>query len=132
MLRRHGDEIGRLHNGYFRAQGRADDAMNLGGIKVSSVELERVIESHPAIQEAAAVGVQSEAEGPEKLVVFVVIRSQHDDEGLRPELQQRVAVELNPLFRIDELVTLDSLPRTASNKILRRQLRAQYVRSGCA
>ena len=130
VLRRHGDEIGRLHNGYFRAQGRADDAMNLGGIKVSSVELERVIESHPAIQEAAAVGVQSEAEGPEKLVVFVVIRSQHDDEGLRPELQQRVAVELNPLFRIDELVTLDSLPRTASNKILRRQLRAQYVRSG--
>jgi len=104
--------------------------MNLGGIKVSSVELERVIESHPAIQEAAAVGVQSEAEGPEKLVVFVVIRSQHDDEGLRPELQQRVAVELNPLFRIDELVTLDSLPRTASNKILRRQLRAQHVRSG--
>ena len=129
VLRRHGDEIARLHKGYFRAQGRADDAMNLGGIKVSSVELERVLESHPAVQEAAAVGVQSGSEGPEKLVVFVVLRPRHDDEGLRSELQVRIAAELNPLFRIDELIIVDALPRTASNKVLRRQLRAQHIRS---
>ena len=121
MLRRHGDEIARLHKGYFRAQGRADDAMNLGGIKVSSVELERVIESHRAVQEAAAVGVQIEAEGPEKLVVFVVLQPHADGQRLRPELQARIATELNPLFRIAELIAVDALPRTASNKVLRRQ-----------
>ena len=129
VLRRHGDEIARLHKGYFSAQGRADDAMNLGGIKVSSVELERVIESHHAVQEAAAVGVQLEAEGPEKLVVFAVLQPHTDGEGLRQELQARIAAELNPLFRIDELITVDVLPRTDSNKVLRRQLRSQYARS---
>ena len=129
VLRRHGDEIARLHKGNFRAQGRADDAMNLGGIKVSSVELERVIESHPSVQEAAAVGVQSGAEGPQKLVIFAVLRPHSDGEGLRLELQARIAAELNPLFRIDELITVDALPRTASNKVLRRQLRAQHIRS---
>ena len=132
VLRRHGDEIARLHKGYFRAQGRADDAMNLGGIKVSSAELERVIESHGAVQEAAAVGVQIEAEGPARLVVFVVLQSHTDGERLRRELQARIAAELNPLFRIDELITVDVLPRTASNKVLRRQLRSQYARSGRA
>jgi acetyl-CoA synthetase len=132
VLRRHGDEIVRLHKGYFMAQGRADDAMNLGGIKVSSVELERAIESHPAVEEAAAVGAQIEAEGPEKLVIFAVLQSNAEPEGLRHELQARIADELNPLFQIDELITIDALPRTASNKVLRRQLRSHYIRSGRA
>ena len=130
VLRRHGDEIARLHKGHFRAQGRADDAMNLGGIKVSSVELERVIESHRVVLEAAAVGAQKGAEGPEKLVVFAVLRPHTDGGGLRSELQAQIAAELNPLFQIDELIIVDALPRTASNKVLRRQLRSQHAGSG--
>lgn len=129
VLRRHGDEIARLHKGYFKAQGRADDTMNLGGIKVSSVELERVIDSHSAVFEAAAVGMQVGGEGPERLVVFAVLQPDTDAEELRQELQARITAKLNPLFRIDELVILDALPRTASNKVLRRQLRSQYARS---
>ena len=132
VLRRHGDEIARLHKGYFKAQGRADDTMNLGGIKVSSVELERVIDSHNAVFEAAAVGMQAGGEGPERLVVFAVLQPDTDAKELRSELQARIAAELNPLFRIDELVVVDGLPRTASNKVLRRQLRSQHVRSGSA
>ena len=73
VLRRHGDQIARLPGGYFKAQGRADDTMNLGGIKVSSLELERLAERHPAVYEAAAVAVQPEGEGAEKLVVFAVL-----------------------------------------------------------
>lgn len=72
VLRRHGDHTQRLHHGYFRAQGRADDGMNLGGIKVSPLELERVIDGHPAVYESAAVAVQPEGEGAERLVVFIV------------------------------------------------------------
>ena len=129
VLRRHGDQIARLHQGYFAAQGRADDAMNLGGIKVSSVELECVIEGHHAVREAAAVGVQRGAEGPDRLVVFVALWPHAEKGGLHRELQDRIATELNPLFRIDELVTVEALPRTASNKVLRRQLRSQHARS---
>ena len=72
VLRRHGDHTQRLHRGYYRAQGRADDGMNLGGIKVSPLELERVVDGHPAVYESAAVAMQPEGEGAERLVVFVV------------------------------------------------------------
>ena len=127
MLRRHGDQIAVLPGGYFAAQGRADDTMNLGGIKVSSLELERVLENHPAVYEAAAVAVQPGGEGAEKLVVFAVLSDVAAEKDLQRHLGKTLAKELNPLFKIHDLVIVDSLPRTASNKLMRRKLRAQYV-----
>jgi acetyl-CoA synthetase len=127
VLRRHGDQVERLPGGYFRAQGRADDTMNLGGIKVSSLELERVLERHPAVFESAAVAVQPEGEGAERLVVFAVLSDDADTGDLRREVEKMLASELNPLFKIHDLVIVDALPRTASNKLMRRKLRAQHV-----
>jgi acetyl-CoA synthetase len=126
VLRRHGDQIARLPGGYFRAQGRADDTMNLGGIKVSSLELERVLEHHPAVYEAAAVAVQPEGEGAEKLVVFAVLAEEIAKDELQRELGKALADQLNPLFKLHDLVIVDSLPRTASNKLMRRELRSRY------
>ncbi|HXV61613.1 MAG TPA: AMP-binding protein [Vicinamibacteria bacterium] len=128
-LRRHGDEMALLAKGYFRAQGRADDTMNLGGIKVSSLELERVVNEHPGVLESAAVGVQPRGGGAEKLVVFVVPAALgHSGDELQNTLGRAIAAKLNPLFRIHEVVEVDSLPRTASNKVMRRELRARYQR----
>ena len=127
LLRRHGDQVASLPNGYFRAQGRADDTMNLGGIKVSSLELERVLEHHPSIFEAAAVAVQARGEGAEKLVVFAVLTDDADHERLHRDLGRSLATDLNPLFKIHDLVIVDSLPRTASNKLMRRELRSKYT-----
>ena len=127
MLRRHGDQVVRLPGGYFAAQGRADDTMNLGGIKVSSLELERVLEHHPAVYEAAAVAVQPGGEGAEKLVVFAVLSDETANGLRRRDLGKTLAKELNPLFKIHDLVIVDSLPRTASNKLMRRELRSRYV-----
>ena len=127
VLRRHGDDIARLARGFFKAQGRADDSMNLGGIKVSSVELERVLERHDAVYDTAAVGVQRGDEGPDRLVVFVTLRQDVPRDRLRQELQARIASELNPLFRLHDLVKVEALPRTASNKLIRRELRARYA-----
>src|SRR5262249_41854927 len=55
VLRRHGDYLEKLPNGMFRVLGRADDTMNLGGIKVSSAEIERVLNGVPGVVETAAV-----------------------------------------------------------------------------
>jgi acetyl-CoA synthetase len=126
ILRRHGDQLARLPGGFYRAQGRADDTMNLGGIKVSSLELERVIDHHPAIIESAAVAIQHEGEGAEQLVVFAITKANTNKDHLFNELRRRIAGELNPLFKIHDLVIVDSLPRTASNKLMRRKLRAAY------
>ena len=125
-LRRHGDRMARLAGGSYRARGRADDTMNLGGIKVSSVELEGVVNDHPAVYESAAVGVPAPGGGAERLVVFVVAERGVDREALRHELQGAIAATLNPLFKVHEVEVVEALPRTASNKIVRRQLRARY------
>jgi acetyl-CoA synthetase len=128
ILRRHGDQLARMPGGCYRAQGRADDTMNLGGIKVSSLEIERVVDHHPAVSESAAVAVKPGGEGAEQLVVFAVLAPPFDPTELLGELRRQVAAELNPLFKIHDLVLVDSLPRTASNKLMRRELRARYRR----
>ena len=127
LLRRHGDQMERLPGGYFRAHGRADDTMNLGGIKVSSVELEAALGHHPAVAECAAVAVQPGGEGADRLVVFVVLREPRPRDELRRELGRQLADQLNPLFKVHDVVVTGSLPRTASNKLMRRSLRAQYL-----
>lgn len=127
VLRRHGDQMARLPGGGYRAQGRADDAMNLGGIKVSSLEIERVLDAHPEVRETAAVGVQTGREGAERLVVFAVPEEGAEQERLRRELGVLLREHLNPLFRLHDLVLAGELPRTASNKLMRRELRARYA-----
>lgn len=123
-LRRHGDAIERLAGGFYRVLGRVDDTMNLGGIKVSAVEIERVLNLHPQVREAAAVAVRHGAGGLEQLVAHVVPAGAGlDDLALRDELQALISDQLNPLFRLGEVVLVDELPRTASNKLLRRVLR---------
>jgi len=126
VLRRHGDLLAPLGGGYFRAAGRADDTMNLGGIKVASREIEAVLAGHPAVVECAAVGVAPEGGGPEGLVVFLVPAGRErpaDPAALQAELDRRLAARLNPLFRIGRLAFVEELPRTASGKVMRRVLR---------
>ena len=48
-------------------------------------------------------------------------------EAMKSAMQQAIKDHLNPLFRIEDVVVVDSLPRTASNKVMRRVLRNQYV-----
>ncbi|MCH8823819.1 MAG: AMP-binding protein [Planctomycetes bacterium] len=128
LLRRHGDEIRRLAGEYFQAQGRADDTMNLGGIKTSSAEIERVLNGMPGVTETAAITVTPEGGGPERLVIFAVIKdgASSDPGQLQIAMQESIKQRLNPLFRIFEVRCIDTLPRTASNKVMRRTLRAKY------
>jgi acetyl-CoA synthetase len=126
-LRRHGDAIQRLAGDTFRARGRVDDTMNLGGVKVSSIEIEQIVEDHRAVREAAAVAVQPGGEGPERLVLFVVGESGAEARTLRGELERAIARRLSPLFKVHDVVLVEELPRTASQKLVRRALRARYA-----
>ena len=124
-LRRHGDQIERLAGGFFRAHGRVDDTMNLGGIKVSSAEIEQVLNTVSGVRETAAVAVSPKSGGPSQLVIHAVLlpETYPDKTSLRAALRAAIREQLNPLFRIHDVVIRDSLPRTASNKIMRRFLR---------
>ena len=130
-LRRHGDLLERLKGGRYRVQGRADDTMNLGGIKIGSAEIERVVSAIDGIREAAAVAVSPAGGGPGQLVVFAVCHDPGDSKEWLDQITETVRVhikdELNPLFRLERLVIVDQLPRTASNKVMRRVLREQVA-----
>ena len=122
-LRRHGDGVERLANGYYRIHGRVDDTMNLGGIKVSSAEIEEVLNSVSGIREVAAIAVSPPDGGPSQLVIYAVLLPGADKGSLTTSLQSAIREHLNPLFRIHHVIVVDALPRTASNKIMRRVLR---------
>ena len=128
VLRRHGDQVERLGAGYFRAHGRADDTMNLGGIKISSAEIERVLCTLPVVGECAAIAADPPGGGPSMLVIYTVPAAGQDGRAdqLKPEMQQAINRQLNPLFRIRDVLVVESLPRTASNKVMRRELRREY------
>ena len=127
-LRRHGDGVERLTDGYYRIHGRVDDTMNLGGIKVSSAEIEEVLNAVSGIREVAAIAVSPPDGGPSQLVIYAVLLPGADTGSLGNSLQSAIREHLNPLFRIHDVVVVDALPRTASNKIMRRVLRDEQFR----
>ena len=138
-LRRHGDAIERLDNRFesepwlagikYRVHGRIDDTMNLSGIKVSSAEIEEVLNVVSEVQETAAVAVSPKDGGPSQLIIYAVLEASEirtpQNKELHATLQTELSAHLNPLFRIHDVVIVDALPRTASNKIMRRLLRAR-------
>lgn len=131
LLRRHGDQMEVLPDGSWRAMGRADDTMNLGGIKVSSAEIERTLQSVEGVMETSAIAVAPPDGGPSLLVIYAVGTKDcpSDKAALMTAMQQAIRRDLNPLFKIHDLVLIDALPRTASNKVMRRTLRDWYVPS---
>ena len=126
VLRRHGDWVRRLENGY-QVLGRADDTMNLSGIKTSSADLEGALIDHEGVSEIAAIAVRPESGGTSQLVIYVVASGEGDSDGLQGSLQTKLKTELNPAFRIRDVVLVGELPRTATGKVKRKELRTLYT-----
>ncbi|KAF3444409.1 hypothetical protein FNV43_RR14101 [Rhamnella rubrinervis] len=131
-LRRHGDMVKRSVGGYFYVQGRADDTMNLGGIKTSSKEIEHVCErADESVMETAAISVAPVDGGPEQLVIFVVLNKGYNNiqpDNLKTKFSKAIRSTLNPLFKVSYVKIVPEFPRTVTNKLMRRVLRDQMKR----
>ncbi|HET9723270.1 MAG TPA: AMP-binding protein [Actinomycetota bacterium] len=119
----HGDWASVDEDGFWFLHGRSDDTISLAGKRLGPAEVESVLAGHPAVAEAAAVGVPHPVKG-EAVWCFAVTRPNADREGLEAELVDLVAEHLGKAFRPSRVVLVDELPRTRSAKIVRRAIRA--------
>jgi acetyl-CoA synthetase len=109
-------------DGYYWIMGRIDDVLNVSGHRLSTIEIESALVSHPHVAEAAAVGRPDELKG-EAVAAFVVTRDAEASEALRQELKQHVRKEIGALAQPDDIRFTNSLPKTRSGKIMRRLLK---------
>src|SRR5262249_26317119 len=111
------DGARRDEDGYCWIMGRVDDVLNVAGHRLSTMEVESALVSHPKVAEAAVVGRPDEIKG-EGIACFVTLQSgnQPTDE-LKKELRDHVAKEIGALARPDEIRFTDTLPKTRSGKI---------------
>jgi acetyl-CoA synthetase len=122
----HGDWAQMDGDGFWFLHGRADDALNVAGRKVGPAEVEGTLVEHPAVNQAAAVGVPDETTGT-AVVAYVVLEP--DDEGsedLREELRELVGAEMGKPFRPREVLFVDAFPKTQSGKVIRRAIAAVH------
>jgi len=114
-------------DGYIAVLGRADDVLNVAGHRIGTADVESALVGHPAVAEAAAIGVPDPLKG-EAIKVFVILRAGHAwSEALRDELIARVRHDLGPIATPSAIEAVAQLPKTRSGKIMRRILKAQEM-----
>ncbi|WP_159807233.1 long-chain-fatty-acid--CoA ligase [Cellulomonas citrea] len=121
---RTGDLVTVDEDGFTTIVDRVKELIITGGFNVSPSEVEGVLRGHPDLADAAAIGVPSSS-GGEKVVAVVVVRpgAELDVQALRDWCRERLAAYKVPR----EVVVVDDLPRSMLGKVLRKQVREEYL-----
>jgi len=121
-----GDSAHRDKDGYFWIMGRIDDVLKVSGHRLGTMEIESALVANPRVAEAAVVGKPHDIKG-ESVFAYVVLRGPRptgDTSALTKELRDWVGEQLGPIAKPDDIRYADNLPKTRSDKIMRRLLRA--------
>jgi len=119
-----GDYAVKDEDGYFWILGRADEVIKVAGHRLGTYELESALIQHPAVAEAAVVGVPDPVKG-EIPVAYVVLRQGvQPTEQLRAELNNTVRELVGPIATLSNIFFVTKLPKTRSGKIMRRLVKA--------
>ncbi|WP_375261977.1 acetate--CoA ligase [Palleronia sp.] len=118
-----GDGCTRDEDGYYWITGRVDDVLNVSGHRMGTAEVESALVAHPAVNEAAVVGVPHDVKG-QGIYCYVSLMSGHEpSDELKKELSAWVRNEIGPIAKPDFIQFAPGLPKTRSGKIMRRILR---------
>jgi acetyl-CoA synthetase len=109
------------HDGHLWVLGRADDVINVAAHRLSTMEIEAVVGSHPRVMEAAVVGIPEETKGTVP-VAFVTLSSGSAD-GVPDEVRKLVADTIGGIARPDRVIVTAAMPKTRTGKIMRRLMR---------
>jgi propionyl-CoA synthetase len=111
-------------DGYLFVMGRTDDVINVAGHRLSTGSLEEILTEHPAVAEAAVIGIADSLKG-QRAAGFVTVKHgesiAHD--VLAAELIALVRENLGPVASFRDVTVVDRLPKTRSGKILRKTMR---------
>ncbi|MEM9166688.1 MAG: acetate--CoA ligase [Planctomycetota bacterium] len=119
-----GDGAKRDADGCFLITGRIDDVINVSGHRLGTMEVESALVSHPAVVEAAVVGMPHEIKGT-GIAAFVSLGPAADaGDSLRKDLREHVGKQIGAIAKPDQIRFTDALPKTRSGKIMRRLLRS--------
>ena len=123
----HGDFAQVDADGYWYILGRSDDTIKVAGKRVGPAEVESAAVAHPAVQEAAAIGVPHELKG-DAIVAFVVLRPGHEPgEQLRREIEGKIVEQLGRALKPEAVRFVADIPKTRNAKVMRRIIRAKYL-----
>lgn len=124
-----GDRYRQDEEGFYWYEGRSDDMIKVGGLWVSPVEIENTLIEHPAVQEAAVVGVP--VEGLTRVRAYVVLKAGvSPSEALAQELQEWCKERLARYKYPHSVVFIQDLPKTVTGKIQRFKLREAQSAAG--
>ena len=118
-----GDGARRDSDGYFWIMGRVDDVINVSGHRLGTMEIESALAAHPAVAEAACVGMPHEMKG-QGIAAFVTLA--HDVEPsdkLKKDLTDWIGKQIGSIAKPDQIRFTPALPKTRSGKIMRRLLK---------
>ena len=112
-------------DGYFWIIGRVDDVLKVSGYRLGTAEVESALVSHPAVAEAAAIGLPHDVRG-NAIYTYVILRAGYEGSPeLAEELRQHVGKVMGPIARPEKVEFVARLPKTRSGKIMRRVLKAR-------
>jgi acetyl-CoA synthetase len=114
-------------DGYFWIIGRNDDVLKVSGYRLGSAEIESALVSHPAVTEAAAIGLPDQLRGNIIHASVILAAGYSGSEELAAELKKHVQTEIGPIAKPEFIVFEESLPKTRSGKIMRRVLKARAL-----
>ncbi len=120
-----GDSARKDKDGYFWVIGRVEDVIKVSGYRLGTAEIESALVSHPAVAEAAAIGLPHDIKG-HAIYAYVMLRAGAEvGENFEADLKQYVAHELGPIAKPEKITIVPQLPKTRSGKIMRRVLKAR-------
>src|SRR5690349_22702363 len=120
----HGDWASVDEEGFWFLHGRSDDTMNIAGKRIGPAELESAAVGHPAVREAAAIGVPHEVKGETAWIFCCLLPGATATEA---EVAAHVADELGKAFKPDRVFFVEALPKTRPAKIVRRAVKAKAL-----
>ncbi|MCW5847303.1 MAG: AMP-binding protein [Anaerolineae bacterium] len=123
----HGDWAAIDEDGLWYILGRSDDTIKIAGKRLGPAEVESVLVAHPAVSEAAAIGVPDPLKGSALVCFCVLAPGREPSPALAAELRRRVAAELGKPLRPQQVVFVSDLPKTRNAKVMRRVIRNAWL-----